>query len=237
MKTLTRAVLAGTAILQLAFFSASAQLLYSIDNNHIGSPINASDGTEPLDNWFGNEFTAVSGFNLLTRVDFACYTVTPGTTATLAIYQLGNPTIGPTRIYTQNFTPVPGGGSTVHWNPINLTTPVAVDPGQQFVVGIMIRNVIALPPNDVYPFVIDTSTTSTGSFWDRSAPNTFNLDDLSNSRLLSLALPPDGSGATPFIPGGRVMIRALGAPVPEPTTLALAGMGIVALLLSRRKQQ
>jgi len=51
---------------------------YSLDMNTPGSRLNASDGTEPLDNWWANKFTAVAGANLITEVDFGCRTVTAG---------------------------------------------------------------------------------------------------------------------------------------------------------------
>ena len=238
MRGLTTKLLTTATILQLAAFGAKAQHTYQIDNNTINYLANASDGTEPLDNWFGNEFTAISGANLLNGVDFAVGTVSNGTTritsATLAIYTVGDPAIGATRVYTQTFTPVAVDGA-VNLQHINLTTPVLVPVGDVFLVSVLMNNVIGLGPNDVYPFVLDTSTTSTGSFWDRSAPNTFNLDNLDDARLLSYGLAPDGSGAPPFIPGGRLILRADGIAVPEPTTLALAGLGAAALLMFRRR--
>jgi hypothetical protein len=235
MRGLTTKLLTTAAMLQLATLGAVAQHVYQIDNGTPGPYIiNASDGTEPLDNWFGNEFTAISGANLLNGVDWYVGSLsnanTQITSATLAIYTVGDPAIGATRVYTQNFTPIAG-----HIDHINLTTPVLVPVGDTFLVSILVRNVIGAPPNDVYPFVIDTSTTSTGSFWDRSAPGTFNLDNLDAARLLSYGLAPDGSGAPPFIPGGRLMLRADGIAVPEPATLALAGLGAAALLMFRRR--
>ncbi len=235
MRGLTIKLLTAAAALQLATAGVLAASTYQIDNGHPGPYIiNASDGTEPLDNWFGNEFTAISGANLLNGVDWYVGTLSNGTTritsATLAIYTVGDPAIGATRVYTQNFTPI--ANSIEH---ISLTTPVNIPVGDIFLVSIMVRNVIANPPNDVYPFVIDTSTTSTGSFWDRSAPGTFNLDDLDAARLLSSALAPDGSGAAPFIPGARLMLRADGIAVPEPCTFALAGLGAAALLMYRHR--
>jgi hypothetical protein len=74
-------------------------------------------------------------------------------------------------------------------------------------------NVIALSPNDVYPFPIDKSTNSTGSYWDRGAPNTLNLDDLSQAKPINQALAAGG-----FVPGdsgGHLYIRAIGI---SPTT-------------------
>jgi hypothetical protein len=248
MRSITKTVLIGTAIVQLATLGALGQIYYQLDHAGPGVPVsafNASDGTEPLDNWVGNEFTALNGANLITRVDFGVHTVKLGTTAELALYRVANPGPGVggglTLLYTQNFTPISAISPTfVNLNQIPLTTPVLLNPGDEFVVSVLIRNVIALPPNDVYPFVIDNGTTSAGSFWDRSAPNTFNLNDLSGARLLTSTLAPDGSGAPLFSPGpGHLVLRAQGVPpgVPEPFTFALAGLGAAMLMIFRRRNK
>src|SRR5262249_39461289 len=97
-------------------------------------------------------------------------------------------------------------------------------------VSILIRGVIGAPPNDVYPFLIDTSGSSTGSYWGRSGPNLFNIDNLSGVVQTDQALAPGG-----FIPGpGHTFIRAIG--VPEPTSLTLAGLAIGALAFRKRQK-
>jgi len=63
----------------------------------------------------------------------------------------GNPALGATRLYTQPFTPLTGDGTNAFLQQINLTSPVAFNIGDQFLVSILIRSVIANPPNDVYP--------------------------------------------------------------------------------------
>jgi hypothetical protein len=248
MRSITKTILTGTAIAQLATIGALGQIYYQLDHAGSGSLVssfNASDGTEPLDNWVGNEFTVLNGGNLITRVDLGVNTVKLGTTAELALYRVANPGIGTggglTLLYTQNFTPISAvSPSFVNLNQITLTTPVLLNPGDEFVVSVLIRNVIALAPNDVYPFVIDNGATSAGSFWDRSAPNTFNLNDLSGARLLTSTLAPDGSGSAPFSPGpGNLILRAEGVPavVPEPFTFALAGLGAAVLMIFRRRNK
>jgi hypothetical protein len=185
---------------------------YSLDNDIVNTTLNASDGTETVDNWWANEFTAVAGGNVITRVDFSCGTVTTNSSAMVCIYRVtdpgGNPALGATRLYSQSFTPVPGPS---HLNQIYLSTPVALNVGDIFLVAIFIPNVIALSPNDVYPFALDSGTSSTGSYWDRST-NAFNLDDLSQAVPLDQALPDDGSGANSLVPstyGGHLIIRAV----------------------------
>lgn len=189
---------------------------YSLDmNTPTGSSLNASDGTEPLDNWWANEFTAVAGGNVITEVDFGCGTVTAGSYAVASLYRVtgagGDPALGAVRLYSQTFKPVPGSTGQPNLNKITLTSPVTLNVGDRFLVAISMTNVLALGPNDVYPFPIDKSTNSTGSYWDRSAPNTFNLDDLSQAKPINQALAAGG-----FVPGdlgGHLYIRAIGTPI------------------------
>ena len=233
MRTTSKLIWIGAILIGYAIFPAQAGL-YSLDNGSISTVLNASDGTETLDNWFGNVFTAQPGANLITRVDLGIFTTTPNSSASVALYSVtdpgGNPALGATRIYTQAFTPLTGDGTNAFLQSISLTSPVNISTGDRFLVSILIRNVIGDPPNDVYPFLLDTSGSAAGSFWDRSAPNTFNLDNLSSAKLVSQPLSPGG-----FIPGNdHVIIRAFGAPVPEPSVLALGSLMAMALALRRR---
>ena len=210
---------------------------YQLDNNTISTALNASEGTEPLDNWFGNVFTAVPLSEVINRVDFGVFTTAPASLASVSLYKVtdpgGNPALGATRLYTQAFTPLTGDNTNAFLQSINLTSPVTFNPGDKFLVGILIRNVIANPPNDKYPFLIDTSGDSTGSYWDRSTPNTFNLDNLSAAVTLSQPLSPGG-----FIPGpGHVFIRAFGIAVPEPSMAGICTLGLAALAFVRKRRK
>jgi hypothetical protein len=229
--------LIALAGVQLATLGLRADSLYQLDNNAISTVINASEGTEPLDNWFGNVFTASAGANLINRVDFGVFTTSPGSVASVSIYSVtgagGNPALGATRLYTQAFTPLTGDGTNAFLQQINLTSPVSLGVGGKFLVSVLIRNVIAAPPNDVYPYLLDTSGSAAGSYWDRSAPNAFNLDNLSGAVTLNQPLIPGG-----FAPGAdHVIIRAFGTSVPEPSTFALCGLAIPAALALRRRSQ
>lgn len=227
-------VLLSAFSIQLAALSLSAAT-YQLDNNTIGGVVNASDGTETLDNWFGNVFAVQPGANLINEVDLGIFTTTPSSVASVSIYRVtgfgGNPALGATRLYTQAFTPLTGDGTNAFLQQINLTSPVSLNAGDRFLVSILIRNVIGAPPNDVYPFLLDNGGSSSGSYWGRSAPNTFNIDNLSGVVQTDQPLASGG-----FVPGpAHTFIRAIG--VPEPASIALAGLGITTLMIIRRQKR
>jgi hypothetical protein len=220
----------------LAGLSAqAATLLYQLDNNSISTALNASETTEPRDNWFGNVFTVSAAGNEITAVDFGVFTTTPNSSAFVSIYRVtgagGNPALGATRLYTQAFTPLTGDGTNAFLQQISLTSPVTLNVGDNFLVSILIRDVIGAPPHDVYPYLLDTSGNATGTYWDRSNPNLFNLDDLSGALPINQPFITGG-----FSPGaGHVFIRAEAISVPEPTAFLLCGLGSAAALLLRRR--
>jgi hypothetical protein len=237
MRQTKKILLTALIAICIASFGARAASIYSLDNNTISTALNASDGTEPLDNWFGNVFTAAGGFNLITAVDFGVFTTTPNSVASVSLYRVtgagGNPALGATRLYTQSFTPLVGDGTNAFLQQINLTTPVLVNTGDKFLVSVLIRNVLAAPPNDVYPFLLDTSGVAAGTFWDRSAPNAFNLDNLSGAVPIDQPFGPGG-----FTPGpGHVFIRAEATVVPEPATAGLCALGLVTLLAFKPRRR
>ena len=104
MRNTLRILWTGIAIAQLAAVGVQAAATYQLDNGSVSTALNASDGTETLDNWFANEFTGLAGSNLLTRVDYGLF-LTAGTTADVVIYQGG--ALGFSRIFVE------GGGVTV----------------------------------------------------------------------------------------------------------------------------
>jgi hypothetical protein len=228
-----RILLTVIAIAQLAPLG-SRGATYQLDNNSISTALNASDGTENRDNWFANSFVAQAGANLITRVDFGVFTTSPGSLASVVLYRItdpgGNPSLGATRVYTQNFSPLLGDGTNAFLQSIDLLSPVSFNTGDRFLVSIFMANVQAAPPNDVYPFLLDTSGAAAGTWWDRSAPNTFNLDNLSLARPIDQPLSPGG-----YVPGaGHMIIRAIGV-VPEPSIAALGGLALVVLATLRRR--
>ena len=234
MRNISKALLIGIAIAQLTTLGTRAAL-YQLDNNAIRYPLNASDGTETLDNWFGNVFSAQAGANMITRVDFGVFTTTPGSTASVVLYRVtdpgGNPALGATRVYTQTFVPLTGDGTNAFLQSIPLVSPVTFNAGDLFLVSVFMPHVIAAPPNDVYPYLLDTSGVATGTYWDRSAPNTFNLDNLSQARPINQGFVTGGFAPDP----GHVFIRAFGIAVPEPSMFALGGLAAAALIIVRRR--
>ena len=222
----------GTAAGLLGTIGALGQN-YVLDNGTISTALNASDSTESRDNWFANEFTAKANANTLTQVQFACFTTTPGSTAEVVLYQVtdpgGNPALGATRVFTESFTPPVGNGTNGFMATIPLTAPVSFAVGSQFLVAIFVPNVIAAPPNDVYPFLLDTGTSAAGSYWDRGNPNSFNLDNIQGAVPINQVL----AGAN-WDPGtGHMMIRATG--VPEPSAAALLGLAALSVAVYRRR--
>ena len=200
----------GHIILRAHGVAPSAAADYVLDNNAAKYGLNASDGTEPHDNWFGNAFTAQPRANLITRVDFGVSATAANMAASVVFYRVtdagGNPALGATRVYTQAFTPVQNSGSGFVLQQINLATPVLFNPGDRFVVAVFMPNVIALAPNDLYPFTLDTSGVATDTYWDRSDPNAFNLDDLSQAKPINQVLVTGGWAPDP----GHVILRAHG---------------------------
>jgi len=233
-RRLLTALLITVAAIQLGTVSIKAAATYQLDNNTISTALNASDGTEPLDNWFGNVFTVTAGANLITSVDFGLFTCMPSAIANVILYKVtgagGNPALGATRVYTQAFTPLTGDNTNAFLQTIDLTSPVLFNTGDKFLVAILIRNVIAAPPNDVYPYLLDTSGSAAGSFWARANPNTFNLDNLTGARQVDQPLVSGG-----YTPGAAHLIIRANA-VPEPGAMALLGLGSALLMIKRRKK-
>ena len=203
----------GHWIIRAHGVTPSAAADYVLDDNTARYPLNTSDNTEPRDNWFGNVFTAQPCANLITRVDFGVATTTGNMPASLVLYRVtdpgGNPAAGATRVYTQSFTPLQhtnSANSPFVLQQIDLTTPVLFNAGDRFVVAVFMPNVMAAPPNDAHPYVLDSSGDATGSYWARSNPNTFNLDDLSPAKPIDQALSAGGWAPDP----GHIILRAHG---------------------------
>jgi hypothetical protein len=225
MRNTIRVLWTGIAIAQLAALGAQAASTYQLDTGSVKYYLNASDGTEPRDNWFANEFTAVASGTMLTQVVYGVFTTAPSSVGDVVIYRMG--ALGATRLYTQAFTPLTGNGTNTYLQSINLTTPVQLTAGEQFLVAIFEPNVAA----NMSPYLLDTSTSGTGSFWDRSTPNTFNLDNLSGAVPVDQMLADSNWAPGPY----HLIIRVNGTVVPEPSVCALGGLAVFVVAMLRRR--
>ncbi len=237
MQKVSRICLLGIAITGLTTITVPAATTYQLDNGTNKYQMNVSDTTEPHDNWVGNVFTVQAGANRITAIDYGIYTSSGApNSASVVLYRLwsgsgGNPALGATRVYTQTFTPRAGDGQYWYLDQVTLTTPVDFTVGDKFLVALFMPNVIALAPNDKYPFILDTSGVAAGTYWDRSDPGLFNLDDLSAAKPINQALVTGGWAPDP----GHIVLRAEAIAVPEPSNIALIGLGAAALVIFRRR--
>jgi len=215
------------ALLMPSVAGAQAGFLYQLDNGNVGSQLNASETSEARDNWFGNLFTADARGPIITAVDFQAGS--SSYPATLGIYLDNgdaNPPQAATLLYSQNFTPVAN-----QLDRIALTTPVTLQPGDQFLVGVLMDGV----SGSDYPFANDNSSGGVYSYWDRNFSTALGdpvdhpmaIGDLSMAVDMNHALIPGG-----WVPASSgcnvVMIRAEGVTAtPEPATLSLLAAGAI----------
>jgi hypothetical protein len=217
--------------------SVSGDPVYQIDDGFINAIFNNSLGTETTpnlneDNWVGNVFTAVSGANVLKSIAWL-----PGSDA------FGNPLPSLT-ITAALYTGAPGAGLTLVPDSVNTVTlattpftfvnipfavPEVVAVGQVFTAALLINNV----PDTIFPFVLDASGVSTGSYYDVSNPigsvNSYNLSSPNFPTLNGVDYPGQPAGASNTGGLGGVTFIRVNA-VPEPGSLTMLALGAVSLI-------
>jgi hypothetical protein len=217
--------------------STSIDPVYQLDNGFVSAIFNNSLGTETTpnlaeDNWVGNVFTAVSGANLLTSIAWlpgsdAAGNALPALTVTAALYT-GAPGAGLTlvsgSVNTETLTTTPFAFVNVPF-----AVPQFVATGQVFTAALLIDNV----PSTIFPFVLDSSGVSTGSYYDISSPvgsvNNYNLSSPNFPTLNGVDYPgqPQGASNTGGLLG-ETFLRVNA--VPEPGSLTLLALGAVSLI-------
>jgi hypothetical protein len=114
-----------------------------------------------------------------------------------------------------------------------VTVPFAslqgVGVGQVFTAALLIYNV----PSNVFPFAIDTSGVSTGSYYDVDNPignvNTYKLASPNFPTLNGFTYPGQPPGASNTFPIEGVTLLRVNA-IPEPTALAVFGIAGLCLV-------
>ena len=227
-----------------------AQTTYQVDGWPPGGTqnyeiFNNSVGTETEDCWVANSFQVTVGGNVINSITFALGNAQPavGTLnlqVTVALY-LGTSLTSPgglIRVVPATNTVTLNNAVTGFLQTVNFATPTFLATGQIFYAAILIRAV----PGTLFPFVDDvftpgpSPTNQMRSFFDvgPTIGGAYNLDNTANATRLGLSHPVLGG---PAQSAGNLVLRVNASAVPEPTSVALIGIGLAAVLAHRLRRR
>jgi hypothetical protein len=220
--------------------ASRAQVTYQVESLAAGSAhelFNNSQGSETEDCWVANSFTVAAGGTRLNSLTFLVGSALTNQTVTAAIYtgtSLTNPS-GLVRIVPSTTT-VSVTSATNVFQTITLATPVDLSVGQIFYAALLIRSV----PGTLFPYSSDAQSpgppTPLGrSFFDVGPTQgaAYNLDVTTNATVLGGTHPVVSVAQSP----GNLALRVDASPVPEPSSLMLAGLGVAFVVRRWRRRQ
>jgi hypothetical protein len=221
--------------------ASRAQVTYQVENLAAGSAhqiFNNSQGTETEDCWVANSFIVAAGGTRLNSITFLVGSALTGQSVTAAIYtgtSLTNPS-GLVRIVPSTTT-VSVTALTNTFQTITLATPVNLSVGQIFYAALLMPGV----PGTLFPFSSDATTPGpppplNRSFFDVGPTQgaAYNLDMTQNATVLGGTHPVVGAGVQS---PGNLALRVDASPVPEPSSLMLAGLGAAFVVRRWRRRQ
>ena len=236
-----RWILVAVAAMLLTAQAARAQVTYQWETlpPAAGSHeiFNNSQGTETEDCWVANAFQVVAAGTRLNSISLFVGSALTNQSVTVTIYNGTSLTVpsGLSRIVAStNTVSVTSAAETL--TNIPLASPVNLSVGQIFYAAVLIRAV----PGTLFPFASDAGETPPvtplgHSFFDVGPTQgaAYNLDVTTNATVLGGTHPVVDGAQSP----GNLGLRVLATPVPEPSSLALAGFGLAVVARRWRRSK